>query len=174
VDEVLALLRRKIMQKKIDVVRRYDFSGEIVLYPGEMRQVLSNLVVNAIEAMQPGGKVIVHIYETRKWNDGEVRGVRISIADTGTGIAPEQLQHIGEPFFTTKGQKGTGLGLWVSQGILRKYGGELRISSSTKPEHHGTVFSMFLPKEMKPVAPAKDTARQTLTELAADPKALLG
>ena len=149
-EEVLSLYRRKLMEKRIVVHRRFDFSGTLLVYPGEMRQVLSNLIVNAIEAMQPGGTLTVHVYETRKWSDPSVTGVRIAIADTGAGISAEKLRQIGEPFFTTKGQKGTGLGLWVSQGILRKYGGNLQVWSSTIRDHHGTVFSIFLPNEMRP------------------------
>ena len=149
VDEVLTLYRRSLMEKNIKVRRRYDFAGTIMLYPGEMRQVISNMVINAIEAMQPGGTLTVHVYETRKWNQSSVSGVRIVIADTGNGIPADKLRQIGEPFFTTKGERGTGLGLWVSQGIIHKYGGDLQVSSSTSPNHHGTVFSIFLPKDMR-------------------------
>lgn len=150
IEEVLSLYRRNLMEKNIAVRRRYDFDGAIMIYPGEMRQVLSNLVVNAIEAMQPAGCLTVHVYETRRWSDISVCGVRVVIADTGAGISAEKLHQIGEPFFTTKGQKGTGLGLWVSQGIVRKYGGDLQVSSSTNPQRHGTVFSVFLPTELGP------------------------
>lgn len=149
-EEVLSLYRRKLMENRIVVRRRFDFSGTLLVYPGEMRQVLSNLIVNAIEAMQPGGTLTVHVYEARKWSDARLTGVRIVIADTGAGIPAEKLRQIGEPFFTTKGQQGTGLGLWVSRGILRKYGGDLQVWSSTMREHHGTVFSIFLPNEMRP------------------------
>ncbi len=146
-EEVLMLYRRTLMEKKIQVRRRYDFQGSVLLYPGEMRQVFSNLVINAIESMHTSGTLTIHVYEAHKWDKSRKGGVRIVVADTGTGIPREKLLQIGEPFFTTKGQKGTGLGLWVSQGILRKYGGDLQVSSSTHPLHHGTVFSIFWPKD---------------------------
>jgi two-component system, NtrC family, sensor kinase len=148
-EEVLELYSRKLKEKNIQVRRRYNFQGVISLFPGEMRQVLSNLVSNAIEAMEPGGMLTVHVYRMHRWDTSRVPGVRIVVADTGSGIPVDKLQRIGEPFFTTKGQKGTGLGLWVSQGIIRKYGGDLQISSSTNPRHHGTVFSIFLPENTR-------------------------
>jgi signal transduction histidine kinase len=174
VDEVLALYRRKLSTKNITVRTRYDFRGTLLLYPGELRQVLSNLVVNAIDAMEPGGRLILHVYRTRRWSDARLSGVRIVVADTGTGIPADKLRHIGEPFFTTKGQQGTGLGLWVSQGIMRKYGGDLQISSSTNPMHHGSVFSIFLPEEMGPKAAGSDGSRKRSEEHPATGTGLLG
>jgi signal transduction histidine kinase len=74
-----------------------------------------------------------------------VLGLRITIADNGAGIAPENMSRIFEPFFSTKETKGTGLGLWVSQGIVQKHGGEIRLRSSKHTDHHGTCFVIFLP-----------------------------
>ncbi len=74
-------------------------------------------------------------------------GARAVIADTGSGISPDNRERIFEPFFTTKGENGTGLGLWISSGIVLKHGGSIRVRSSTRSGHSGTVFNVFLPAE---------------------------
>lgn len=150
-EEVLVLYRRKISEKKLIVIRKFQREESIVAFPGEMRQVFSNLIGNAIEASTAGGKLYLHVWKSRLWRDSGITGMRATIADTGIGMAPETLRRIGEPFFTTKGQGGTGLGLWVSQSIIRRYGGSLNPRSSTGI-HHGTVFSMFLPTKLRPQA----------------------
>lgn len=152
VEEVLVLYARRIADKKLEVMREFDYDEPVTVFPGEMRQVFSNLIINAIEASSPGGKLRVRSHRTRQWSDHEVTGIRISIGDTGSGIDSEARQRLGEPFFTTKGQRGTGLGLWVTQSIIRRYGGNLQLHSSTAPQHHGTVFSVFLPTNMRPHA----------------------
>lgn len=145
IEEVLGLHSRRIGDKNLRVVRQYETYEGITVYPGEMRQVLSNLVSNAIEATGDRGRIVIRIRAGRRWAGREVRGLRLSIGDNGSGIPDEVRNHLGEPFFTTKGQSGTGLGLWVTQSILRNYGGHLRLRSSVSPSRHGTVFSLFLP-----------------------------
>lgn len=151
-EEVLLLYSRRIAEKNLQVHRRYDCHEEATVYPGEMRQVLSNLVTNAVEASSVGGQLCLRVRRSRSWADPGVVGIRVAVGDTGTGIAPEIQRRLGEPFFTTKGQRGTGLGLWVTRSIIARYGGELQLKSSTSPEHHGTVFSIFLPTNMGPRA----------------------
>ena len=138
------------MEKNLRIERQYDCPVEAVVYPGEMRQVLSNLVTNAIEASLPNGRLRVRVRCTRNWSDPGVRGLRVSIGDTGSGIPPEVQRRLGEPFFTTKGQRGTGLGLWVTRSIVQRYGGEMQLRSSVASQRHGTVFSIFLPTNMRP------------------------
>ena len=147
VEEVFSLYHRLIKERAVEIHRHYDFEGTITMFPGELRQVLSNIVVNAIEAMPIRGTLTVRVHAEHRWDDHSSAGVRIVVADNGAGIPADKLRMIGEPFFTTKGQNGTGLGLWVTQGIVRKYGGNMQVSSSTSPDHHGTVFSIFLPTE---------------------------
>jgi signal transduction histidine kinase len=149
-EEVLSLYSRRIMEKNLCVERQYDCPVEAVVYPGEMRQVLSNLVTNAVEASSLHGRLRVRVRCTRSWADPGVEGVRVSIGDNGSGISAEVQRRLGEPFFTTKGQRGTGLGLWVTRSIVQRYGGEIQLRSSVKPERHGTVFSIFLPTNMRP------------------------
>jgi len=150
VEEVLVLFARKIAEKDLKIQRQYEQSEMVTVFPGEMRQVLSNLVTNAIEASVKGGKLFLRIRPARKWSDAGIRGVRVSIGDTGGGISQEVRQHLGEPFFTTKGQGGTGLGLWVTRSIIHRYGGELQLRSTIDAERHGTVFSFFLPTNLRP------------------------
>jgi signal transduction histidine kinase len=113
--------------------------------PGEMRQVFSNLIGNAIDAMNGAGRLLVRIEETHRWAQSEEVGVRVMVCDTGPGIPLEVRGSLMEPFVTSKGEKGTGLGLWVCRGIVEKYHGLLRFRSSTAPDHSGTCFSVFLP-----------------------------
>ncbi len=152
IEEVLVLYGRRITDKSLRIVRQYESSETVTAFPGEMRQVLSNLIANAIEASEKNGRVVLRIRDARKWSDRGVRGLRFSVADNGSGISPEARKRLGEPFFTTKGHAGTGLGLWVTRSILSRYGGSLQVHSSNSEERHGTVFSMFLPTNMRPLA----------------------
>src|ERR1700728_2653112 len=149
-EEVLALYSRRIMDKNLRIERQYDCPEEAMVFPGEMRQVLSNLVTNAVEASSLHGRLHLRVRCTRSWTDPGVRGVRVSVGDNGSGIPPEVQRRLGEAFFTTKGQRGTGLGLWGTRSIVQRYGGEIQLRSSVHPERHGTVFSIFLPTNLRP------------------------
>jgi two-component system NtrC family sensor kinase len=149
-DEVLVLYARRIGEKRISVVRQYKSDVSLSLFPGEMRQVLSNLVANAIEASPFEGRLSLRVSRARWWSDEGIEGVRIVVADNGCGIPAEIRQHLGQLFYTTKGQRGTGLGLWVTRAIVKRYGGEIQLFSSTQPHRHGTCFSIFLPMNMRP------------------------
>lgn len=147
-EEVLVLYRRRIDEKLIRIVQQYTPTETIRAIPGEMRQVLANLIVNAIEASSPHGCLTLRVRPVIAAR--RTHGIRITIADNGTGIPPEIRRRLGQPFFTTKGQRGTGLGLWVSRSILERYGGRLRLrsvhtSEPTGDARHGTVFALFLP-----------------------------
>lgn len=152
IEEVLGLHARHIGDKGLKIVRQYETYDLVTVFPGEMRQVLSNLIANAIEATPSRGRIVVRIRPSRRWSGHGVRGLRLSIGDNGSGIPEEARNRLGEPFFTTKGQSGTGLGLWVSQSILTRYGGSLQLRSSTASDRHGTVFSLFLPLNLRPLA----------------------
>ena len=144
VASVLALYQGRLLNSGIRVSLKNVGNAAVLCYEGEIRQVLNNLVGNAIDAMRTGGELIIR---TRAALDprSRTRGVRITIADTGEGMSAHSLQHIFEAFFTTKGISGTGLGLWVSSGIVQKHEGRLHVRSSQDAIHHGTVFSLFLP-----------------------------
>lgn len=145
IEEVLGLHARRIGDKNLHVVRQYETCKPLTVFPGEMRQVLSNLLSNAVEATSDEGRIVIRIRASRSWTGREARGLRLSIGDDGSGISEEIRNHLGEPFYTTKGQRGTGLGLWVTRSILGRYGGMLQLRSSVSPVRHGTVFSIFLP-----------------------------
>lgn len=156
IEETLRLYARRISAAGIIVEKRYESEGAIQAFPGEMRQVFSNLLVNAIEAVGRNGHIKVHVTDARSLSDHRRHGVRVVIADNGPGIPPEIRQRIFDPFFTTKGEKGSGLGLWVSEGIVRKHGGAIRIRSRHAARRTGTAISVFLPK--RPLQLAEDRA----------------
>jgi C4-dicarboxylate-specific signal transduction histidine kinase len=148
-ENVLELYGRRIHSRRIRVERCFRREPEIRVFPGEMRQVFSNLVVNALEAVGGDCEVKLHVFESRDWRRPERHGVRVVIADNGPGIPPEHRRHLFEPFYTTKGEGGTGLGLWLSRGIIHKYGGDIRVRYSVHPDHRGTVLSIFLPGQSR-------------------------
>lgn len=111
---------------------------------GELRQVLSNLVTNAIDASPMNCVIRVRVRESRAWHSSGAEGVRVSVADRGHGIPAHLMSEIFKPFITTKGQMGTGLGLWLSHSIIDRHGGRLKLRSSTG-KNQGTCFSVFLP-----------------------------
>ena len=143
-DEVLEFQSRQIQTNQIIVDRRYRSDGVVQGFPGELKQVFLNLVCNAIEAMPEGGCLRLHVgeYSGVHLQPG---GVRISISDSGAGIRPEDAKMLFEPFFSTKSTKGTGLGLWISKGIMQKYEGTIRFRSARTPGGNITCFSVFIP-----------------------------
>jgi signal transduction histidine kinase len=113
--------------------------------PGELRQILANIIGNATDAMRQGGCLRIRI-SNRKHLRRTGCCVRLTIADNGTGIPREVLPTIFEPFVTTKGETGTGLGLWVTSETVKKNGWKIRVRSSRNPGQRGTVFSLLIPK----------------------------
>ena len=142
---VLELYTPKIRQSNVEVNFRRDGACNVLAFPGELRQVFSNLIVNAVDAMPNGGTL--HIRVRPSGGRSQQHGVRLLVADTGTGIPRQQLTHLFEPFFTTKGEKGTGLGLWVSRDIIAKHDGTIHIRTSSAAPKSGTCFSIFFPTE---------------------------
>ncbi len=147
IDGLFSLYDRKLHTKGVRVVKRYENTEAVRVFPGEIRQVFSNLLGNAIDAVGQGGVISVHVFPSHEWGMSRRAGTRVVIADNGGGIPPEAREKIFEPFFTTKAEKGTGLGLWVSQGIIQKHEGSIRMRTSTVPGHTGTSFSIFLPQQ---------------------------
>jgi two-component system CheB/CheR fusion protein len=145
-EEVLQLYMRKVQGNGITVDKRCGEDLEIEGYPGELRQLFSNLILNAIDAMKEGGRLRLRVVRTHEWSASRRPGVRVTVADTGNGIGTADLPHIFEPFYTTKKDQGTGLGLWLAYGIVQKHSGWMRVMSSTGPASSGTVFAVFLPE----------------------------
>jgi signal transduction histidine kinase len=100
---------------------------------------------------QSGGRLVVRAHDVTDHTSGRT-GIRITIADTGHGMPPAVRARVFEPFYTTKDLNGTGLGLWISSGIVNRHQGRLTFRSTERPIHHGTVFSLFLPYEEIPQA----------------------
>lgn len=121
---------------------------------GEFRQVASNLLLNAMDATPPGG--IIKIRSRLDSGNGQ-RGVRVTFADSGAGIQRQLRSKIFQPFFTTKEQRGTGLGLWVALGIVTRHGGTISLASSTRPDRHGTCVSIWIPMR---ASESKDNRRR--------------
>ncbi|MGE5206463.1 MAG: PAS domain S-box protein [Chlamydiota bacterium] len=161
VNGLLELYTHKLQTRKVALDKRMDTPALITASPGEVRQVLSNLLSNALDAVPEGGSIKVHVFHSRDWQHPWQQGVRIGVADNGHGIPREYLRSIFDPFFTTKGEKGTGLGLWVSHGIVQKYGGRIHVHSSVRQGHSGTCFSVFFPHTPVADTPRKPVRRET-------------
>jgi PAS domain S-box-containing protein len=140
---VMSLYTGRIMVRGIDAEMKLILSPRVVSLEGEIRQVVNNLLRNALDAMSTGARLLVRLHPQQNWRSGE-SGVRFTVADTGEGIRPEMRAHLFEPFQTTKEMTGTGLGLWVSKGIVEKHGGYIR-TRTRRGAGHGTVFSVWLP-----------------------------
>jgi PAS domain S-box-containing protein len=143
-DDVLELQSRLLRLNGITLDKKYLTEGTILGFPSELKQVFLNLVGNAIQAMPEGGRLRVRVSDTNG-NGSRRFGVRVSVCDTGAGIKPEDAKRLFEPFFTTKSTKGTGLGLWISKGIVQKYEGAIRFRSLRSNGRNTTCFSVFLP-----------------------------
>ncbi|MBV9436022.1 MAG: PAS domain S-box protein, partial [Acidobacteria bacterium] len=125
IDGVMLLYGKKLRSQKIQIDRRYEWDGEVPAFPAELRQVFTNLIVNAVDAMPQGGHLCIHVRASREPVGQRRQGVLISLRDTGSGIPPETRKRIFEPFFTTKGEKGSGVGLWVSRGVVQRHSGRI-------------------------------------------------
>ena len=139
---LLLLLDSHFMQVQVRAEADLHEHCIVTGFPAELRQVFTNLLTNALDASERGGTVTISAHCTIA---PEAAGVVVTVSDTGSGIPPEAMDHLFQPFFTTKGEQGTGLGLWVSQGILEKHGGNIRVESKTG-EEHGTTITVFLPR----------------------------
>ena len=143
---VITLLEARMERAHIAVVRQFRTSHTVVAHGGEIRQVIANLVGNAMDAMvdKPGGgRLVLRTAAGANRSTGQA-GIILTVADTGSGMDAPTRARMFEPFFSTKGITGTGLGLWISQEIIAKHGGAISVRS--KPGD-GTVFRLFLPYE---------------------------
>jgi PAS domain S-box-containing protein len=149
VEALVALFTAKARNRSAEIISEIRQDPEIVAIESEIRQLIANLLNNSIDAIFGGGKIRVRVSAGRVWDRSSLSGLRFTIADSGPGIAPEDRQKLFEPFFTTKKDVGTGLGLWISKGIVERHGGNIRFKTRTIPGRSGTVFMVFLPSDGK-------------------------
>ena len=146
VESVIPLFESRTRLLQATVEQRFRPSPKVLIHDGEVRQVVANLISNATDALGENGRLLLRIAPSQNPRTG-LAGVVLTVADTGHGMSAETVSRIYEPFFSTKGATGTGLGLWVSLEIVEKHGGTLRVRSrhaySDRPG--GTVFRLFLP-----------------------------
>ena len=137
-EESLEFFHRQFEDGHVRVERHYMTEATVEVVASELRQVFTNLISNALDAMPNGGLLILETVD-----DGQ--DVKLIFSDTGTGIHAEKLEEIFEPFVTTKGEKGLGIGLWISRSIVEKQGGTIQVRSSVGSNDHGTQFTVCLP-----------------------------
>ena len=139
-ESVIFFHETTIKSRSIDLNRRYRKAPQVFCFPGEVQQVITNLLGNALDAVEPHGRMMVSVRPAHDHGGNE--GVVVTIADDGCGMSEEMLGRLFQPFATTKGEEGTGLGLWVSKGILDKHRARVAVRSK---QGLGTVFRIFLP-----------------------------
>jgi signal transduction histidine kinase len=149
VDESLQAFGERFQRAGIEVKQRVRDGSEILGFPNELRQVIDNLLLNALEAMPDGGNLGISVRESFEWKHPSRKGVRLTVADSGRGIAKANRSRIFEPFFTTKAEKGNGLGLWILQGIIAQHDGSVSLRSSDIEGKSGTAISIFLPSHVR-------------------------
>ncbi|HEY2857064.1 MAG TPA: ATP-binding protein, partial [Terracidiphilus sp.] len=139
-ESVLFFHETEIRMRGIQLMRRYRTAPPVLCLAGEIQQVITNLLANALEALEDGGRLVISV---RPAADGKGReGVALTVADSGMGMTPSTLAKLFHPFVTTKGEHGTGLGLWVSKGIIDKHHATVKVRS--RPGL-GAAFRIFLP-----------------------------
>ena len=151
-EDVLTIYQRKCLHKNLRIEQSIEPGLIVNAVQGELKQILSNLVTNAIDASPQGGRIAIRARSVGGLHSGS-RGIRITIADNGAGIPPQDRAKMFAPFFTTKKEVGTGLGLWISKDLLEKRGGDIRVRSSNSGRT-GTVMSIYLPSEFQPTGPS--------------------
>ena len=146
-DSVLSLNMPRILANDLKLERAYEKTDPLTCRAGDVRQALSNIIANAIDATPPGGTLRVRLRTARGGPARRQLGIRITIADSGCGISRDHQTRVFEPFYTTKGDTGTGLGLWITSDLIARHGGRISLWSSTRPGQSGTALSVFLPFE---------------------------
>lgn len=157
IEGVLLLLERRIAEQQIEVKSEFSEPCIIEGFPAELRQVVTNVLVNAIEAAGAQGRIRIRL-EGVPPEELRGAGALIEVVDSGSGISDDAAQRIFQPFFTTKGEQGTGLGLWVSMGIVQKHGGTIRLQNCTQEEYAGACARIYLPAKTMANTGSQNTA----------------
>ena len=151
IESVLLLLQHRFIQSSLEVRTNLLSPAIVTGFPVELRQVFTNLLANAAEASPAGGKITITVAASAAPLPDETSetprpGILVTIEDQGAGITQDVREQLFQPFFSTKGEAGTGLGLWVSKGIVQKHDGIIELVSHTGSADHGTAISVFLPR----------------------------
>ena len=149
-ESLANVFSQKARNRSVEINLEIRQDPEIYAIEGEIRQVVANLLNNSIDAIVGSGTIRIRIASGRTWDQPSSPGVRLTIADSGRGIPQEHRPKLFEPFFTANKDVGTGLGLWISKGIVERHEGKLRFKSRATPGESGTVFTIFLPSGVKP------------------------
>lgn len=160
INDVLELFQGRIASNRISIDRQFRDDPEVECLAGDLRQVFANLIGNALDAMADGGTLLIRLRHSRDWNAPHDSGMRITLLDTGCGMDSQTRHRIYEPFFTTKKDSGTGLGLWITSEIIERQHGSLQVWSSRLPGRSGTAFSLFLPLQDVSAEVPKTNSRQ--------------
>jgi PAS domain S-box-containing protein len=152
-NSVLAMFRGKLMAADIAVEFEAEREAEVSCMPNETQQIFANLISNAIDAMPKGGRLAICLRPSRDWKDPGIDGMRITFTDSGMGMDRSTMRRIYEPFFTTKIDTGTGLGMWVLAQLVDRHHGHVNVWSTQRPGRSGTTFSVFLPFEQTSASP---------------------
>ena len=145
VKGVLGIYRARLQDSNIQVVDESSNCPSLLCYENELRQVLLTLVANAFDAMRVGGRLTIRCREVHR---SEIPSIRITVSDTGTGMDRATLDRLFEPFFSTKGIGGTGLGLWISRDLILRNAGSIRVRSSQDTARPGTTIVLWFPKHL--------------------------
>jgi PAS domain S-box-containing protein len=147
VSPLVSVFSARARNKAIRIETEIRQNPTIHAIAGEIRQLFANLLNNSIDAVKDGGRILIRVSAAKERSGAQRAGVRLSVADTGSGIPHDLRKKLYEPFFTTKKDVGTGLGLWVTNSILEKHKGSIRVRSCVDPGRSWTVFSVFLPAD---------------------------
>ncbi len=156
VESSVALFRHKLNRSDISLSISVPAGLQVCCTPGEIRQALVNLIANSVDAMPNGGKLRIC---AKRLTVNSQSGVMLYVADNGSGIPKHARTRLFEQFFTTKGSSGTGVGLWLTQDLLRRNGGRIRFRSRDHG-HTGTVFALWIPSVEVATSPTGDQARE--------------
>jgi PAS domain S-box-containing protein len=166
IQEVARVYQSKMQARNITLHTVFDTLRPVLASKGELTQVFSSIISNAVDAMPHGGRLHIQV------SDLDAKNIQIVFQDEGTGIAPEDLSRIFEPFFTTKGNLGTGIGLWTAKQLMEKHGGHIGVASNTAPPNAGTTVRLvlrILGRDTHPAPTASQTASQTASPSPASP-----
>ncbi|MBS1804948.1 MAG: response regulator [Acidobacteria bacterium] len=165
-DTVFAVLSSRFTKHNVVVEKHLGDIPRLVIHDGEVRHLITNIIANSLDAMPRGGRLIIRTRHAIDPESGQ-EGVRLTIADTGIGMNPETQNRLFEPFYSTKGITGTGLGLWICRGIVEKHGGSIRFQSREGSTHRspGTVCTVFLPTEAPADAPKSSSFDLSMARL---------